>query len=305
MADVSDHQMVPNGVSDQETRWKGKYFTLLKHCRQMEQENERLVNRIYHVKTLLKRYRKQRSFLKDRLDEYNDDYRDAQPPFQAELLSEIASEAFPNPVLPELFPGEFMSPDFPVMKKTKKRESSKEKDKDRDPNAPKKPANAFFMYCQQQRTVMQDDQKDPTVGHHELTKSLAKEWKSLATDDKKVYYEMYEKNKERYEKEMKKYASDKVPKEPPAKKPRTKPLKQKTSTSSLSSTTKAAPPGGKSLPDQSSSVVVSPTLNPLFSDSLGSMPVNIPMPELIPLTGEESGFENYEEFNSSPQESFL
>lgn len=89
-------------------------------------------------------------------------------------------------MLPELFPGEFMSPDFPVMKKTKKRESSKEKDKDRDPNAPKKPANAFFMYCQQQRTVMQDDQKDPTVGHHELTKSLAKEWKSLATDDKKV-----------------------------------------------------------------------------------------------------------------------
>ena len=117
---------------------------------------------------------------------------------------------------------------------------------------------------------------------------------------------MYEKEKEKYEKEMKKYASDKVPKEPPAKKPRTKPLKQKTTTSSsLSSTTKAAPPGGKSLPDQSSSVVVSPTLNPLFSDSLGSMPVNIPMPELIPLTGEESGFDNYEEFNSSPQESFL
>ncbi|KAK2563621.1 TCF3 fusion partner-like protein [Acropora cervicornis] len=86
MADVSDHQMVPNGVSDQETRWKGKYFTLLKHCRQMEQENERLVNRIYHVKTLLKRYRKQRSFLKDRLDEYNDDYRDAQPPFQVKQV---------------------------------------------------------------------------------------------------------------------------------------------------------------------------------------------------------------------------
>lgn len=117
---------------------------------------------------------------------------------------------------------------------------------------------------------------------------------------------MYEKEKEKYEKEMKKYASDKVPKEPPAKKPRTKPLKQKTTTSSsLSSTTKAAPSGGKSLPDQGSSVAVSPTLNPLFSDSLGSMPVNIPMPELIPLTGEESGFDNYEEFNSSPQESFL
>ena len=33
---------------------------------------------------------------------------------------------------------------------------------------------------------MQDDQKDPSIGHHELTKSLAKEWNNLATDDKKV-----------------------------------------------------------------------------------------------------------------------
>ena len=79
-----------------------------------------------------------------------------------------------------------MTPDFPATKKSRKRESSKDRDKDRDPNAPKKPANAFLMYCQQQRTVMQDDQKDPNIGHHELTKSLAKEWKSLATDDKKV-----------------------------------------------------------------------------------------------------------------------
>lgn len=46
MADVSGHQMVPNGVSDQETRWKGKYFTLLKHCRQMEQVTNQLITYI-------------------------------------------------------------------------------------------------------------------------------------------------------------------------------------------------------------------------------------------------------------------
>ena len=82
-------------------------------------------------------------------------------------------------MLPELFPGEFMSPDFQVMKKTKKRESSKEKDKDRDPSAPKKPANAFFMYCQQQRTVMQDDQKDPTVGHLNHWQRNGKVWQQM------------------------------------------------------------------------------------------------------------------------------
>lgn len=43
MADVSDHQSTPNGVSDQETRWKGKYFTLLKHCRLMEQVVNQLI----------------------------------------------------------------------------------------------------------------------------------------------------------------------------------------------------------------------------------------------------------------------
>lgn len=105
---------------------------------------------------------------------------------QAELLSEIVSEAFPKTAPPSFFPCEFTSADSPPVKKTKKREAPKDKDKDKDPNAPKKPANAFFMYCQQQRTVMQDDQKDPNIGHHELTKSLAKEWNNLATDDKKV-----------------------------------------------------------------------------------------------------------------------
>ena len=106
---------------------------------------------------------------------------------KAELLSEIVSEAFPKTAPPSFYPCEFMSPDSPPAKKnTKKRDAPKDKDKDKDPNAPKKPANAFFMYCQQQRNVMQDDQKDPSIGHHELTKSLAKEWNNLATDDKKV-----------------------------------------------------------------------------------------------------------------------
>jgi len=118
---------------------------------------------------------------------------------------------------------------------------------------------------------------------------------------------MYEKDKERYEKEMKKYTSDKVPKEPPAKKPRTKTPKQKAAASS-STTTKSSPAISKSSPDERSSLVVSPTLNPLFPQGLASMPLNIPnipMPQLIPLTEEEGGFENYQELHSAPQDSFL
>lgn len=122
-----------------------------------------------------------------------------------------------------------------------------------------------------------------------------------------VYYEMYEEDKERYEKEMKKYTSDKIPKEPPTKKPRTKTPKQKT-TASSTSTTKASSAVSKSSPDDRSSLVVSPTLNPLFPQGLGSMPLNIPnipMPQLIPLAEEGSGFDNYEELHSASQDSFL
>ena len=123
----------------------------------------------------------------------------------------------------------------------------------------------------------------------------------------KVYYEMYEKDKERYEKEMKKYTSDKVPKEPPAKKPRTKTPKQKTPAAS-STTTNVSPIVSKTSPDQRSSLVVSPTLNPLSPQTLASMQPNIPhipMPQLIPLADEGSGFDNYQELHSAPQESFL
>lgn len=117
---------------------------------------------------------------------------------------------------------------------------------------------------------------------------------------------MYEKDKERYEKEMKKYTSDKVPKEPPTKKPRTKTQKQKTTASS--SSTKGTPAIIKeSSPDQQSSLA-SPTLNPLSPQSLASMQLNIPhipMPQLLSLAEEESEFDNYEELHSAPQDSFL
>ena len=113
---------------------------------------------------------------------------------------------------------------------------------------------------------------------------------------------MYEKDKERYEKEMKKYTSDKVPKEPPAKKPRTKTTKQKASSSSSTKTSSAVIK--ESSPDQRSSLV-SPTLNPLSPQSLASMQLNIPNIPMPLLAEEESGFGNYQELHSAAQDSFL
>lgn len=59
--------------------------------------------------------------------------------------------------------------------------------KERDPNAPKKPANAFFWFCQEKRSEVQDKlAREGNVGHHDLTKVLSKMWGEVPSSDKKV-----------------------------------------------------------------------------------------------------------------------
>lgn len=104
-------------------------------------------------------------------------------------MAEIVSESLPAFLALSgsvaLSPGQTSNTTTYSQKKNKSRNTAKQ-DKERDPNAPKKPANAFFMFCQQQRNVMHEDQREATMGHHELTKTLAKEWNNLIEDEKKV-----------------------------------------------------------------------------------------------------------------------
>lgn len=65
--------------------------------------------------------------------------------------------------------------------KTKKRKS------DADPNAPKKPSNAFFWFCQELRPTLQEHFRGEGVaGQHDLTKVLAKLWSEVSSEEKQV-----------------------------------------------------------------------------------------------------------------------
>ena len=60
-----------------------------------------------------------------------------------------------------------------------------------DPNAPKKPANAFLMFCQQERLPVlaehsRDNPGSADMTHQDLTKELAKKWNDLTDEQKKV-----------------------------------------------------------------------------------------------------------------------
>ena len=124
----------------------------------------------------------------------------------------------------------------------------------------------------------------------------------------KVYYEMYEKDKERYEQEMKRYSSDKIPKkQPSAKKRRPKALKEKPTPTPYSAT--ASPAISESSSDVHSSLVVSPTLNPLSPHSLASMPFHMPhivspQQEFEHLSTEGTAFEEFDQLTPGSHESF-
>lgn len=176
--------------------YKRKYQLLLDRCEVLQQENERLVYRIQRVRKLLKRTRKEKKFLIDRLDQHGDRWREApmgvleeNSVFQTTPKQEKGAKNTTNNT-----------------KEEKSKKGTKRKGAKADPNAPKRPANPFFQFCQEQRPrVMERLAGEPEPSKQELTRQLATTWKSLSSEDKKVYYDMYERSKEKYVAEMQIY----------------------------------------------------------------------------------------------------
>lgn len=117
-------------------------------------------------------------FLIDRLDQHGDRWREApmgvleeNSVFQATLKQEKGTKATPN-----------------NSKEDKPKKGTKRKGAKADPNAPKRPANPFFQFCQEQRPrVMERLAGEPEPSKQELTRQLATTWKSLSSEDKKVF----------------------------------------------------------------------------------------------------------------------
>lgn len=238
----------------QENVFMQKYLSLRNKCEQLQQANEKLVNRIHHVKKLVKRYKRERRFLTSRLDQHNDNYREAQVPVMWEedqmynLLrpsptfspptespaavkqkpaKKIKSHVRPadmshDPSLSSEFSppqshdrqsASIMSSLQPLFlthgMKTERHASPPKTKKvkvEKGFSPPKKPTNAFLMFCDQYRQAIQEEYRREhreLIPHQELTKRLAMKWNSLSPDDKKVYYDMFEIEKRQYELEMK------------------------------------------------------------------------------------------------------
>lgn len=66
----------------------------------------------------------------------------------------------------------------------------------KDPNAPKRPLNAYMLYSAEKRAGLKEEH--PELNHKDIMKALGEEWKGLSDLDKANYLEMQEEQKAKY-----------------------------------------------------------------------------------------------------------
>ncbi|CAI4320077.1 BLD_1a_G0008710.mRNA.1.CDS.1 [Saccharomyces cerevisiae] len=86
-----------------------------------------------------------------------------------------------------------------LTKPFRKSKTKRHKVKGRDPNMPKRPTNAYLLYCEMNKERIRQN------GSLDVTRDLAEGWKNLNEQDRKPYYKLYSEDRERYQMEMEIY----------------------------------------------------------------------------------------------------
>ncbi|XP_026469340.1 high mobility group protein B1-like [Ctenocephalides felis] len=185
-------------------QYRKKYQLLLERCEIIQQDNERIVHRIQKIKKMTKCYKRDVKLLMRELDKHGDEWRTAEDEVDLKPDDLIIKREIKREKNDKLSKSNNKSNS---KKKTGTRKKIKT-EKDKDPNAPKRPPNAFFLFCQEQRPIAMQklaafSQNEPNK--QELTRHLALLWRNLPPDEKQIYIERYEISKEKYDEKMSAY----------------------------------------------------------------------------------------------------
>lgn len=91
-----------------------------------------------------------------------------------------------------------------ILEDVPKSRNKKKKGKERDPNLPKRPTNAYLLFCEMNKEKMKRQS-----GANDVSKALTDAWKNLDETARKPYYELYNEDRERYQREMQAYTQSK------------------------------------------------------------------------------------------------
>lgn len=187
------------GILTTEQKFKQKCGELKKRISEIEETNEIAVLALSRTRTSIRRLRLEYSILLERLEDrvYN-------------FLSSEATDLILRPGSPALLDETL---NLRSAKLGNSKGSSEKADKSgraasrravKDPNMPKRPASAYFFFCEQEREKLREEfeAQNPGKPATEFTKQLVESWKSLAPDLKAPFMKSHEEDKQRYAKEM-------------------------------------------------------------------------------------------------------
>ncbi|CAO3609959.1 unnamed protein product [Cunninghamella blakesleeana] len=180
-----------------------KYDQLKNRIQQMEQENSNIHTKLVRAQKHVKQLRMERLILLEQLDEYYITHKDRVDSSDSEDsdISGIGSlTSFSRKRKNKR--GQFNDRNGKKSGNSKTNENPPVRKK-KDPNAPKGPGNVFFLFCRMERGNFKDEL--PTENLGEVTRLLGQKWKAMSDDEKKKYYDIYDKEQEEYRKAMKSY----------------------------------------------------------------------------------------------------
>lgn len=80
---------------------------------------------------------------------------------------------------------------------------AKRKPPPRDPSLPKRPQNAYIIFCELEKERVKREIEEANPGHSfDLTKAMAEKWHELTDSERQKFFQIYEDDKERYAREM-------------------------------------------------------------------------------------------------------
>ncbi|KAI8992025.1 hypothetical protein BDF20DRAFT_847828 [Mycotypha africana] len=200
----------------EDAKTKLKLDDLKKRYREVETENDLLQEKLHKARKNIKRLRLERSLLLERLekgytlssnnedsDTNSDEFLESGSHHHHKVhhYSLLNNKPNANNIKPNsasssvLYSSNNSKPTTTTVIKPPK--------KKKDPNAPKGPGNVFFLYCRFERDKIKDENPDESVG--DVTKILAHKWRALPKEEKKFYYDIFNKEMREYEEAMKTY----------------------------------------------------------------------------------------------------
>ncbi|ODV79041.1 non-histone protein 10, partial [Suhomyces tanzawaensis NRRL Y-17324] len=189
--------------------YRRKCEELRKRVIEVEGNNEVATLALSRTKAVIRRLRLEYSILLERLEE-----RATLIPNGINSFEEMAAPPIANVLDDSTNPSVSKLSRNGVAKKNSKKTKSNlsssagsssgvKAQKVRDPDLPKRPTNAYLIFCEleKDRIKQENEIRNPGVAN-DLSKSMTEAWKNLDEEERKPYYKLYEDDRTRYQTEM-------------------------------------------------------------------------------------------------------